>query len=230
MEKIITRLFELQDTGYKEFTARMIPNIAPDTIIGVRSPKMKQLSKEFAKDPDKMAFLNELPHKYLEENYLHASMLGTLSKDIDVILSRTELFLPFIDNWAVCDSTVSGLKIISRNTQLVEPYLLRWLDHPAPFTKRFAIVVLLNYYMEEAFRPSMLERLAQVRSTEYYVNIALAWYYSYALIKQYDASVSLFEKPVLDKWVHNKSITKAIESYRIPDDRKEKLRQLRISR
>ncbi len=230
MEKIIARLFELQDKGYKEFTAKMIPNIAPATIIGVRSPQMKKLSKEFAGDPDKMAFLDELPHKYLEENYLHASLLGSLSKDIDVILSRIEQFLPFIDNWAVCDSTVSGLKIIARNTQAVEPYLLGWLDHPAPFTKRFAIVILLNYYMGDAFCPSMLERLAQVRSTEYYVNIALAWYYSYALIKQYDASIGMFEKPVLDKWVHNKSITKALESFRIPGDRKEKLRQLRISR
>ena len=225
MDSIQKRLFEMQDLKFRDFHAKLIPTVDKNTIIGVRTPKLRTLAKELIKTGDAFLFVKELPHEYFDENSLHSILMGLLPVSIEEVLTHIDTFLPYIDNWATCD--VMSPKIFKKYPKEVLEKTYVWLESRHTYTKRFAIVTLLQFFLDNNFEASILQKLASIHSDEYYVNMALAWYYSFALIKQYDETVPLFEDGVLDKWVNNKAIQKAIESYRISDERKVYLRGLK---
>ena len=227
-EKTITDgLFALKDENYRRFHAKLIPDIPIDNIIGVRTPVLRKYAKEVAKLPEANIFLESLPHIYYEENNLHGALLSLLyPKDIIAFMEQLERFLPYVDNWATCD--MLSPKIFKKHLSYVYERVQKWLQSDAVYTIRFGIVTLLEFYLDDAFEPEMLQLVANVRSEEYYVNMAVAWYFSMALVKQYDATLPYIQNRVLEQWTHNKSIQKAIESRRIPQETKAYLRGLKI--
>lgn len=227
-EKTITDgLFALKDENYRRFHAKLIPDIPIDNIIGVRTPVLRKYAKEVAKLPEANIFLESLPHSYYEENNLHGALLSLLyPKDIIAFMEQLERFLPYVDNWATCD--MLSPKIFKKHLSYVYERVQKWLQSDAVYTIRFGIVTLLEFYLDDAFEPEMLQLVANVRSEEYYVNMAVAWYFSMALVKQYDATLPYIQNRVLEPWTHNKSIQKAIESRRIPQETKAYLRDLKI--
>ena len=227
-EKTITDgLFALKDENYRRFHAKLIPDIPIDNIIGVRTPVLRKYAKEVAKLPEANIFLESLPHSYYEENNLHGALLSLLyPKDIIAFMEQLERFLPYVDNWATCD--MLSPKIFKKHLPYVYERVQKWLQSDAVYTIRFGIVTLLGFYLDNAFEPEMLQLVANVRSEEYYVNMAVAWYFSMALVKQYDATLPYIQNRVLEPWTHNKSIQKATESRRIPQETKAYLRGLKI--
>ena len=227
-EKTITDgLFALKDENYRRFHAKLIPDIPIDNIIGVRTPVLRKYAKEVVKLPEANIFLESLPHSYYEENNLHGALLSLLyPKDIIAFMEPLERFLPYVDNWATCD--MLSPKIFKKHLPYVYERVQKWLQSDAVYTIRFGIVTLLGFYLDDAFEPEMLQLVANVRSEEYYVNMAVAWYFSMALVKQYDATLPYIQNRVLEPWRHNKSIQKAIESRRIPQETKAYLRGLKI--
>lgn len=228
MKYITDKLFELQDLGYRDFHCKLVPGMDKELVIGVRSPQLKKLAKDLARrDRDKAAeFMTELPHKYYEENNLHGAFIGLLAETAEEALDMIDSFLPYVDNWATCDSLPP--KIFKKDLSLVRERIMPWLDSSHTYRVRFAVVTMLGYFLEEQFAEEDLWRLAKIKTEEYYINMAIAWYYSFALIKQYDSAVKLIESKTLGKWVQNKSIQKAAESYRISPERKEYLKTLKI--
>jgi len=228
MKYITDRLMELQDIGYRDFHCRLMPGIDKELVIGVRSPQIKKLAKEIVRKDRKRAleFMKELPHKYYEENNLHGAFIGLLACDVSEALNMIDEFIPFVDNWATCDSLPP--KIFKKDLAMVRERIIPWLESEETYRVRFAVVTMLSYLLEEGFYEEDLDRLAKIKSEEYYINMAIAWYYSFALIKQYERAIRLFESKNLDKWIHNKSIQKAVESYRISQEKKAYLRTLKI--
>jgi len=225
MKSVIEQLFELQDLSYKDFHKKLIPNIDEDDIIGVRTPVLRKFAKEFAKSELKDEFLNSLPHKYYDENNLHAFVIEAI-KDYDECINKIDEFLPYIDNWATCDSL--SPKIFKKYKKEVYDKIKIWIKSDKTYTVRFAIVTLLANYLDDDFEEEMLNLVTDIKSEEYYINMAIAWYVSMALVKQYDSTIKLIQSKKLDKFTHNKSIQKAIESYRVDDDKKKYLRTLKI--
>lgn len=220
MEK---ELFKLQDLKYRDFNSKLIPNISKDTMIGVRTPELRKYAKRIK---DIKCFIEILPHKYFEENMLHAILLARVSDDINVTLDYVDRFLPYVDNWCVCD-TIS-IPIYKKYPKEVFTRVLQWINSGKTYTIRYGIDVLLEYFLDECFDEDHLKIVSSINTNEYYVKMAIAWYYSFALIKQYESTIKYFQKPILDPWIHNKSIQKAIESYRIDDKTKEYLRTLKV--
>lgn len=222
-------LFAMQDENYRDFHAKLIPNVDKETIIGVRVPRMRAYAKALWKQAPETAraFLEALPHGYYEENCLHGLLIDTLAETTGEALRLIDRFLPYIDNWATCDMLPP--KIFASDLARVRETVLPWLASEETYRVRFAIVTLLTFFLEEeTFAQTDLARLAAIHSEEYYVNMAIAWYYSFALIKQYERTIGLFEARTLTPWVQNKSIQKAIESYRIAPETKAYLRTLKI--
>jgi len=224
-EEIQRWLFELQDLGYKEFSSKLMPTVNPETVIGVRTPELRKLAKEYSKTPEAMAFLKILPHTYYEENNLHGFLIETI-KDYDTAIAAVDTFLPFIDNWATCD--LMSPKVFKQHLPELYEKIKVWLKSDRTYTVRFGIGMLMSFYLDEQFRPDMLELVAGIRSEEYYINMMIAWYFATALAKQYDAALPYIQNQRLEKWTHNKAIQKAIESYRISDESKAYLRTLKV--
>ena len=220
---ITERLFLLKDDEYRLFNAKLIPNIAPEKIIGVRTPALRKLAKELTGVYD--GFLSELPHKYFEENQLHAFIISEI-KDFDEAIKRTKEFLPYIDNWATCDQLT--LKAFSKNRTSLPRYASEWIKSDHTYTIRFGIGILMKYFLDDLFCTEYSDLVACVVSDEYYVNMMSAWYFATALAKQYDQIICYLTEKRLSAWVHNMSLKKAAESFRIPDERKVFLRTLRI--
>nr|WP_296438151.1 DNA alkylation repair protein [uncultured Acetatifactor sp.] len=224
-DRIRAELWELQDQGYKDFHAKLIPTVAPETIIGVRTPQVRKLAKKWAKAPQIGEFLAQLPHKYYDENNVHAFIVEQF-RDYGQCLEQTERFLPYIDNWATCD--MMAPKVFARHTEeLIEP-IRRWISSTETYTIRFGIGMLMRFYLDEAFRPEYPEWVAEIRSEEYYVNMMRAWYFATALAKQYEAVLPFLEGKRLDAWTHNKAIQKARESNRVTAEQKEYLKGLKV--
>ena len=220
------RLFEMQDTGYRDFHARLVPTVEKEKIIGIRTPILRKFAKEFGKTERSEMFLKVLPHQYYEENNLHAYLIESIAKTFDEAVILTEKFLPYINNWATCDTF--SPKAFKKDLNALYDKTLEWMNSPHVYTVRYGIVTQLQYFLDDEFRPEMLDHMAEIHSEEYYINMAIAWYYSFALIKQYQQTIPYFEEKRLDKWVHNKSLQKAIESYRIDKETKDYLRCLKI--
>ena len=216
----------MQDLKYKAFHTKLIPTVDPDTVIGVRTPQLKAYAKSL-KDKDVSAFLSALPHKYYDENNLHGFLIMNI-KDYAVGLAAIKAFLPCVDNWATCD-LLRPVSFKSHRAELLEEIKL-WLCSEHTYTIRFGLEMLMVHYLDDDFKAEYLEMAAKKRSEEYYVNMMLAWYYATALAKQWDATLPYIENRRLDTWVHNKTIQKAIESYRVTDVQKEYLRTLKIKK
>ena len=225
MTDLQKQLFDLRDEKYKSFHAKLIPNIDPDKIIGIRTPVLRKFAKEFAKTPEADGFIKNLPHEYYEENNLHAFIIEGI-KDYDKAIEETERFLPYIDNWATCD--MYSPKIFKKNTDRLISNITQWINSSHPYTIRYAIGMLMSLYLGDNFKDEYPQLAASVHSEEYYVNMMIAWYFATALAKQYDRVISYFTQCKLDKWVHNKAIQKAVESSRILPETKAYLKTLKI--
>lgn len=224
MNKILSDLFSFQDNEYRDFNSKLIPNIPKESVIGVRVPVLRKYAKEIKNSSLANDFLNSLPHKHLEENILHALLLENIKTYGDTINALNE-FLPFVDNWAVCD--IMSIKIFKKHIDILPEQLDRWLNSSHPYTIRFAIKMYMTYYLDENFSTSYMTKISEIQSGEYYVNMMIAWYFATALAKQYDTAIKFVENNKLPTWVHNKTIQKAIESYRITKEQKEYLRTLK---
>ncbi|MBR3685225.1 MAG: DNA alkylation repair protein [Clostridia bacterium] len=223
-DEILQKLLSLADNPYKEFSAPLLPTIPRENIIGIRTPILRAYAKELKKKGGYESFLRELPHKYLEENHLHAFLIEALP--YQEFAREIELFLPHIDNWATCDSLRP--KNLKNNYDSYLLLIKRWISSNKPYTIRFGIGMLMSYYLDERFDESFLYDVSAIKSDHYYVNMMIAWYFATALAKQYDSTLPYLQNKVLSKWVHNKTIQKAVESYRITNEQKLFLKTLKI--
>lgn len=228
MQEITTQLFIMQDNEYKEFHGRLMPTVNPDTILGIRVPILRKFSNQLAKSLSKeklLEFMNELPHKYYEENNIHAFLIEKI-KDFDECIVALEKFLPFVDNWATCD--MMNPKILKKNTQQLFCKIKEWIASPHVYTIRYGIGMLMRYFLDDNFKTEYLDMVAAVKFDEYYVNMMKAWFFATALAKQYEATLPYIKEKRLDNWSHNKAIQKSIESFRVPKEHKEELRRYKI--
>lgn len=224
VQAVRAQLFGLQDETYRDFQSALMPTVPKEKVIGVRTPALRKLAKQLAGTPQAEAFLQALPHDYYEENNLHAFLIEAI-RDYGTALAETEKFLPYIDNWATCDCFCP--KVFAKHKKELLVPIRRWLDSGDAYTVRYGMEMLMRYYLDDAFRPEYLEWVADVRSTEYYINMMRAWYFATALAKQPDAALPWLTEKRLDLWTHNKAIQKAVESRRIPPEMKQLLRGLR---
>ncbi len=224
MESIREHLLRLADPENAAFSAKLMPNLNPDTILGIKLPVLKSYAKELYGTPKAEAFLKELPHRYLDENNLHAFLLMR-EKEFSVCLESVERFLPYIDNWATCDSLRPPC--FRKHLSEIRKRAFVWVHAAHPYTVRYGIECYMCYFLDGAFQEDDLALIAAVQSEEYYVRMMIAWYFATALAKQYEATLPYLEKRLPDDWVHRKTIQKAFESYRIPEDRKQYLKSLR---
>lgn len=224
ISRIQQELFSMRDLDYRAFHSRLIPTISPDTIIGVRTPQLRRYAKQLSKTPDAEVFLRTLPHTYYEENNLHAFLIEP-HKDYTQVIDELNAFLPFVDNWATCDAM--SPRVLRSHTKELYPQVLTWIHSAHTYTIRYGIGMLLRHYLDEHFQPEHLAVVASIRSEEYYVNMMIAWYFATALAKQYTSTIPYLTQRQLPQWVHNKTIQKAVESYRISPETKQYLRTLR---
>ena len=225
IKEVQEELFRLQDKGYRDFQKKLIPTVNPDTIIGVRTPELRKYAKQLAKREDVREFLRDLPHSYFDENQLHAFIISGI-KDYDHCMEEVCLFLPYVDNWATCDQM--SPKVFKKHRQDLIAYIREWMDSGETYKVRFALGMLMEHFLEEDFAVEYLELAAGIRSQEYYVNMMVAWYFATALAKQYEAALPFLQDQRLDTWTHNKTIQKAVESYRISPEQKAYLKTLKI--
>ena len=219
------KLFMYQDLKYRDFHSSLVPNVDKDRFIGVRTPILRKLAKEMIKDGSYKEFIKDLPHYYYEENTLHSCILS-LYKDLDDLVKELDIFLPYIDNWATCD--LLRPKAFEKDLDRILDKVKEWINTEDVYSIRFGIVILLSFYLDNDFTNEINDIVLTINNDDYYVKMAQAWYFSYALIKQYDFTIDIFESNRLDKWIHNKSIQKAIESYRVSLVDKNYLRSLKI--
>ncbi len=219
------RLFALGDEKNAAFVAKLIPTVPAETILGARTPALRKLAKELSKTVDPAAFMDALPHAYFEENSLHAFLLEQI-RDFDDCISAVERFLPFVENWATCDSM--SPPVFRRHREELLEHVRRWIRSDRPYTVRFGIKMLMDHFLDGDFAPEYPELVSVIRSDEYYVNMIRAWYFATALAKQWDSALPYLEQRRLDRWTHNKTIQKAVESSRISEEQKSLLRSLRL--
>ena len=224
LKQIEDELFSYQDEKYKEFQCKLIPTVDPSSIIGVRTPQLKAMAKQYSKNAETEKFLETLPHKYFDENQLHAFIISEI-KDFEQCLDEVEKFLPFIDNWATCDQL--SPKVFKKNRDELLVHIKKWLDSDKTYVIRFGIGMLMQHFLDESFDATYPELVLKVKSDEYYVNMMIAWYFATALAKQYDNVLPFIEEQALDEWTHNKAIQKSVESYRITDEQKIYLKSLK---
>ena len=217
-------LFELQDISYGDFQAKLVPNIPRELLIGVRVPEARKLAKRLAKEPEASEFLKDLPHKYYDENILHALLISEM-KDYDACIVAIDEYLPYIDNWAVCD--ILSPKIFKEHKTSLLEKIKEWSASDKTYTCRFGLEMLMSYFLDNDFKPDYLEITTSVHSEEYYVRMMIAWFFATALAKQWDVTIKYIEDYRLDVWSHNKAIQKARESRRITPKQKEYLKSLK---
>ena len=226
-EEIVAELFRQQDRDYAKLQAKIIPNIAAERIIGVRTPALRTFARSFYRDPERDDFLASVPHPYFEEDQLHAFVIS-LEKDFDSCVAKVDAFLPYIDNWATCDQL--SPKAFKKEPERLLPYIQTWIASEQTYTVRFAIGMLMQHFLEDGFDTKYADMVAAVRSEEYYINMMIAWYFATALAKQYTSILPYLEEKRLADWVHNKTIQKSVESYRITEDQKAYLKNLKVRR
>ena len=223
-ELIRNQLKSMAEPEYQKFIARLIPTVEAETILGVRTPNLRKLARSLRKSEKATAFLQDLPHRYFEENQLHAFLIEGLG-DYDVCAAELERFLPYVNNWATCDQMAP--RILTKDLSRTETKAFRWMNSDRPYTVRYGVGVFLRWYLDESFRPEQAQRIAGLNTEHYYVHMMVAWYFATALAKQYDAVLPYFLQPVLDEKTHNKALQKALESNRISPERKAYLRTLK---
>ncbi len=225
LEAVRNELFAQQDTKYRDFQAKLLPTVDKETVIGVRTPALRKYAKQLAKLEDVTAFLNDIPHRYFDENQLHAFVISEI-KDYDSCMGEVCRFLPYVDNWATCDQL--SPKTFKKHRPELLKKVREWIHSDHTYTVRFAIGMLMQHFLDEDFDPAYPEMVAAVRSDEYYINMMIAWYFATALAKQYECVLPYIENKRLAPWTHNKAIRKSVESYRITPEQKDYLRSLKI--
>lgn len=224
MKSITEQLFLLQDLKYKQFHSKLMPTISTDVIIGVRTPDLRKLTKQLAGTLEAEVFLQQLPHQYYEENNLHGFLIETI-KEFDSCIDALNIFLPYVDNWATCD--MMAPKVLKKDLPKLYEWVKRWIASGETYTIRFGVNMLMKFYLEEEFSLEYPELVASISSEEYYVKMVVAWYFATALAKQYEVILPYIEENKLETWTHNKTIQKAVESYRITPEQKAYLRTLK---
>ena len=224
-EEIRQSLFAMQDTGYRDFQVKLIPGTDPEKMIGVRTPELRRLAKLMLKREDIEEFLQDLPHRYFDENQLHAFIISEI-KDYGKCVEELTRFLPYVDNWATCDQM--SPKVFKKHRQELLSRIREWIRSGHTYTVRFGIGMLMQHFLDEDFDPAYADLAAGIHSEEYYINMMIAWYFATALAKQYDTILPYIEEHRLEPWVHNKTIQKAIESSRVSPEQKNYLRTLKI--
>ena len=227
IDNVQKELFAMQDTGYRDFHMKLMPTVDPERVIGVRTPALRAFAKKYGKPEEAKQFVEVLPHQYYEENNLHGLLLEQ-GKNYEKCVKDLDRFLPYVDNWATCD--LLAVKIVKKHLDLFIKEVYRWMESEHTYTIRFGINMLMRYYLEDEFKLEYPEKVAAIRSEEYYVNMMRAWYFATALAKQYEAIIPYLEEKRMDTWTHNKTIQKAIESYRITPEQKVYLRTLRVKK
>ena len=227
IEEIREELFRLQDEKYRDFQVKLMPTVDPDTAIGVRTPELRKLAKQVIRREDIEEFLRDLPHRYFDENQIHAFAVSEI-KDYEKCLEEVKRFLPYVDNWATCDQM--SPKVFRKHKEELLAEIRNWIRSEHPYTVWFGLGMLMQHYLDEDFDPAFPELAVGVRSEEYYINMMIAWYFATALAKQYETVIPYIEQRRLDVWVHNKTIQKSVESCRISPERKEYLKSLKIRR
>ena len=222
--RIRQELYALQDLKYRDFNSSLIPNIEKRTIIGVRVPEVRKLAKKLFAEIDCFRYFNILPHGYFEENLLHAFMIEKIN-DFDICITAAEDFLPYIDNWAVCDSFFPP--VFKKQKEKLLPRIPRLIKSGHTYTVRYAIEILMRLFLDESFKAEYLETVSSVVSEDYYVNMMRAWYFATALAKQYESAIVYIKENRLDDWTHNMTIKKAVESRRINAETKSYLKTFR---
>ena len=221
---VYEQLLKVKDDKYKEFQAKLVPNIDPDTILGVKTPEMRQIAKDIFNSKEKDAFLKALPHKYYEENLVHFFIISMI-KDFDECIREVETFLPYVDCWPVSDQATP--RSFKKNHAKLLPYIKKWIKSKHLYTSRFGIRMLMNEFLGDEFKDEYAKLVASVKSDEYYLKMMVAWYFATALAKNYDETIKYIEERKLDDWVLKKTIQKAVESYRVTDEHKEYLKSFR---
>lgn len=227
IERIREDLFAMQDLSYRDFHSRLMPDVDKAAVIGVRVPELRKYVKELAKDPEIQEFLDDLPHQYYEENNVHGFLIQQM-KEYEKCMEELEKFLPYINNWAICDMT--SPKVFKKHKEELLEAVRRWIASDHVYTVRYGIGMLMQHYLDEDFREEYPQMVSEIQSEEYYVNMMIAWYFATALAKQYETILPYIEKQKLDVWTHNKTIQKACESYRITPEQKAYLRTLKIKK
>lgn len=226
-EKIRKELLEMQDLPYRDFHVKLMPTVDKETVIGIRVPVLRKYARTLAKEEDISSFFNDLPHKYFEENNVHAFLIQQI-KDFEGCVEEVEKFLPYINNWATCD--MMSPKIFKKHKEQLLVSVRRWISSDETYTVRYGIGMLMQHFLDEDFREEYLALAAGIRSQEYYVNMMIAWYFATALAKQYEKALPYIEEKRLDDWTHNKAIQKSCESYRITPEQKAYLRTLKVKK
>ena len=224
-EEIREKLYDRQDLKYRDFQAKLIPGMEPEKMIGVRTPDLRKIAKQMVKREDIGEFLENLPHEFFDENQAHAFVISEL-KDYGRCVHEVERFLPFVDNWATCDQM--SPKVFKKHRPELLDSIKEWIRSEHTYTVRFAVGMLMQHYLDEDFDPAYPEMVAEVQSEEYYIRMMIAWYFATALAKQYEAVLPYIEERRLEPWTHNKTIQKAVESYRITPEQKEYLKSLKV--
>ncbi len=224
IKEIQNELFRLQDEKYRDFQGGLIPSNDDKKMIGVRTPALRSYAKKLYKREDIHIFLEDLPHTYFDENQLHAFIISEI-RDYDLCLAEVQRFLPYVDNWATCDQM--SPKVFKKHRIELLDIIREWIASSETYTIRFGIKMLMMHFLDEDFTTEYPDMVAGVRSEEYYVNMMIAWYFATALAKQWDAIIPYIEDNRLDDWTHNKTIQKAVESYRITPEQKEYLKGLK---
>lgn len=225
VNEIQAELFKNQDEKYRDFQAKLLPTVNSQSVIGVRTPILRAFAKNLYKENDFSDFLNDLPHKYFDENQLHAFLISEI-KDFDFCIEELNKFLPFVDNWATCDQM--SPKVFKKHKKELLEQIKIWILSEKTYTVRFAVGMLMQHFLDEDFSLEFPKMILKIRSEEYYVKMMVAWYFATALAKQYDAVLPFLENKSLEKWTHNKAIQKALESYRVSDEQKKYLRTLKV--
>ena len=224
---LFRKLYDLQDLKYRDMQIKIIPTVEPESVIGVRTPELKSIAKDILKDGNYKGFLEELPHRYFEENQLQAFIISGI-KDLNECMEDLETFLPYVDNWATCDQM--SPKIFKKHKDVLFTHIIEWIDSEKTYTVRFGVGMLMEHFLDDDFNPLYPEMVAKLRSEEYYVNMMIAWYFATALAKQYESILPFIEEKKLDDWTHNKAIQKSVESRRITEEQKKYLRSLKVPR
>lgn len=227
LDEIRNELFKMQDIVYRDFNSKLIPTVDKSLFIGVRTPELRKYAKQLAKREDIEEFLHSLPHKYFDENQLHAFIVSEI-KDFKSCVDKVNEFLPYVDNWATCDQL--SPKVFKKYHKELITYIKEWLESDKVYTVRFGIGMLMEHFLDEDFDIIYTETVSNIRSDEYYVNMMIAWYFATALAKRYESILPFIEKRSLDIWTHNKAIQKAVESYRISTERKTYLKELKVKK
>lgn len=214
-------LVSMGEEEYREFSSSLMPTVEKSKVIGIRMPILRKYAKGLENYED---FLNELPHKYFEENNLHAFLIER-EGDFDKCIKLIDTFLPYIDNWATCDSMKP--KVLEKESGKLLKHIKKWIQSKDVYAVRYAINLLMCFYLDENFDEEYLLLVANIRSDAYYINMMRAWYFATALAKRYKETLTYIENNVLDIWTHNKTIQKAIESLRISEDQKQYLKTLK---